>query len=69
MIQGCDGGVFHRFHWFVHDLHGFLQFFHGFLQFFQEIWENCVLYNDYDSDLKRENCVLMMVLLQKNVFY
>ena len=38
-------------------------------KFFQEIWENCVLYNDYDSDLKRENCVLMMVLLQKNVFY
>ena len=38
-------------------------------KFFQEIWENCVLYNDNDSDLKRENCVLMMVLLQKNVFY
>ena len=38
-------------------------------KFFQEIWEKCVLYNDYDSDLKRENCVLMMVLLQKNVFY
>jgi len=38
-------------------------------KFFQEIWENCVLYNDYDSDLKRENCFLMMVLLQKNVFY
>lgn len=53
MIQGCDGG---------------------------EIWENCVLmmencvlYNYImimiDSDLKKENCVLMMILLQKNVFY